>query len=119
MGGFGMNPEALYAGGTSVAALEGDAAAASRAFLEAVHNAGGAVRHPTLVTALEAYHGTWSTPANQLPRDIETVGNKISTTAVTGAQADNDTQSEVTTSGTGVLELFGLVSRPINVLAGN
>lgn len=112
---WGMNPEPLHQADSNVSALAGEARQASRSFLDAIMSAKGAVHHPKLVAALDSYHSTWSKPANQLPTDVEAVGNKIQTTASIGALSDQEVAGQIRAGGLGAL-LFGpLVNRPINV----
>lgn len=97
MGGtdLGMNPSPLHTAGSKVADLKTPAQAAKKGFLNALDSSAGAVHHAKLAGALQTYHETWSKPANQLPQDIETVGNKISNTAVEGVKTDDQAQRDV------------------------
>lgn len=115
MSGWGMNPEALHAEGKKVADLASDASAASRGFLDALDSARGAVHHPKVATALGSYHAEWSKPANQLPIDVTSTGNKISQAAVIGRSADNDAQQTITSAGQPTMQGVSHMSRPINI----
>lgn len=95
--GWGMNPAALHAAGKKVAGYKQEASTAATGFLTALNDAKAAVHHPRLVSALDTYHGQWTKPANQLPVDIESVGNKISNTAVVGVEADTTATKQVST----------------------
>lgn len=92
---LGMNPSPLHTAGGNVADLKASALAAKKGFLNALDSGQGAVHHHKLAGALKTYHETWSTPANRLPQDIQTVGNKISSTAVEGVKTDDQAKWDV------------------------
>lgn len=105
MSEIGMNPQALHSAGKNVAALKTSAQAAKTGFLEALESGAGAAHHPKLKSALNAYDSAWSKPAGRLADNIETVGNKISNTAVQGVTTDDQASQDVRYGrGLGVLQ---------------
>lgn len=92
-----MNPEPLHAAGRKVSGLKGEASAAGKAFLDSLEGAKGAVHHDKMAAALGRYHGDWSKPANQLPTDVDSTGNKISRSAVIGVDGDDRAKHQVMT----------------------
>jgi hypothetical protein len=89
-----MNPDELYASGTSIADLAADATSAKTKLLGAMDDAAGAVHHAKLAQALRDYRAEWAPPANQLPTDIESTGNRVSATAVDGVETDNQASTD-------------------------
>lgn len=85
-----MDTQAVYSSGRSLSGLSGDAAAAGRGFLQAVLDAKSAVVHHTVAAALEAYHGTWSQPANRMAHDVEALGGNTAGSAVDVGAGNRD-----------------------------
>lgn len=85
---YGLEPSGLYSAGVSVADIEGEARSAATGFLTAISEAEGVVHHPVVARALGAYHGSWSSKANNLPVEVRNTGTRISTAATTGVQYD-------------------------------
>lgn len=94
MPNFGMNPDPLYSAGGNISDLETDASTASKGFLDSVTDAGAAVHHPTVKSALDTYHGEWSTTANRLPMNVNAAGSQVQGTAVTGVQGDEQSAAD-------------------------
>lgn len=117
-GGWGMNPSPLYGSGGQISGLGGDADAAGRGLLTAISEAEGTVHHPVVTAALGRYHGTVSTPANQLGSDVRALGSQVQTTATTGAEADADATSTLSPVAAEMTSSGQTLSRPVNTGGG-
>lgn len=114
MSSWGMNPESLNGAGRQLGGLDVDAQSAVNGFTGSLGDAIGAVKHRTLITALEGFREDHTTAGKRLVHNVSAAGSQVSKVAVTGAQGDADIASGLRPVTGGSVTTQTELSRDIN-----